>query len=107
MLAILVVEDAPNVRDRVVDFFTRRLSGYTLYPADNREDAMSAILQHEPDLLLLDLAIPPPPPRLSLCGQEVCFPAGRPAAAQFLPGGPAGQPADRRVDDRQHGHGAV
>lgn len=59
MLKILIVEDAPNIRDRLTDEFSRGLSGYEVVATDNRAEAMRLLVTEEPNLVLLDLVIPP------------------------------------------------
>jgi CheY-like chemotaxis protein len=59
MLRILVVEDVPNMQARVVDFLTQRLSGYEVTTASNRAEALQRIAEEAPNLVLLDLVIPP------------------------------------------------
>ena len=59
MLKILIVEDAPNLRARLVDELTRRVTGYEIVATDNRAEAMRLLVSEEPNLLLLDLVIPP------------------------------------------------
>lgn len=59
MLRVLIVEDTPNMRARLVDVFTRQLSGYEVLTADNRDDAIALLATEQPDLVLLDLVILP------------------------------------------------
>ncbi|RAQ95486.1 response regulator transcription factor [Thermogemmatispora tikiterensis] len=62
---ILVVDDELSIQ-RIL----RRnllMSGYEVLVADNGEEALNAVRQHEPDLILLDLCLPG-----SIDGLEVC-----------------------------------
>jgi two-component system KDP operon response regulator KdpE len=62
---ILVVDDELSIQ-RIL----RRnlmVSGYEVLVADNGEDALTAVRQHEPDLILLDLCLPG-----GIDGLEVC-----------------------------------
>lgn len=58
MLKILIIEDDDNLRAFLVDYFTRRVTGYTVLNAADRAAALGLIQDEGPDLLLLDLGIP-------------------------------------------------
>jgi len=53
---ILVVDDDPDVRDMLTRFLRRR--GYVVENAANGEEALAAVRDHDPDLMLLDIYLP-------------------------------------------------
>ncbi len=53
---ILVVDDDAAVRDVLTRFLRRR--GYRVGIAANGEEALSAVRDHDPDLMLLDIHLP-------------------------------------------------
>ena len=53
---ILVVDDDSWVRTLLTDYFTDE--GYSVRQASNAEDALSAVRQNHPDVVLLDLGLP-------------------------------------------------
>lgn len=59
MLKVLVVEDAPNVRDRLVNELSHGATGYEVVVTDNRTEAIRLLASEEPNLVMLDLIIPP------------------------------------------------
>jgi DNA-binding response OmpR family regulator len=61
---VLVVDDDLTVRDVVRRYL--ELSGHQVSLADNGEDALRWIAEHEPDLVVLDLMLP------GIDGLEVC-----------------------------------
>jgi DNA-binding response OmpR family regulator len=61
---VLVVDDDLTVRDVVRRYL--ELGGYQVSLADNGEDALRWIAEHEPDLVVLDLMLP------GIDGLEVC-----------------------------------
>ena len=64
MTRVLVVDDDLNVRDVVRRYL--ELGGHQVSLADNGEDALRWIAEHEPDLVVLDLMLP------GIDGLEVC-----------------------------------
>jgi two-component system KDP operon response regulator KdpE len=59
MLKILIIEDDGNLRDFLENYFTGRVTGYTVFTAPDKATALRLMQSQEPDLLLLDLGIPP------------------------------------------------
>lgn len=53
---ILVVDDDAEVRDILMRFLKRR--GYLVESATNGEEALTAVREHDPDLMLLDIYLP-------------------------------------------------
>ena len=53
---ILVVDDDADVRDVLTRFLKRR--GYIVEHACDGEEALDAVREHEPDLMLLDIYLP-------------------------------------------------
>lgn len=53
---ILVVEDDPDVRDVLTRFLRRR--GYLVENAADGEEALAAVRERDPDLMLLDIYLP-------------------------------------------------
>ena len=53
---ILVVDDEEDVRDLLSRFLTRR--GYIVDAVEDGEEAVAWILEHEPDIVLLDIRLP-------------------------------------------------
>lgn len=53
---ILVVDDDPDVRDVLTRFLRRR--GYLVENAADGEEALAAVREHDPDLMLLDIYLP-------------------------------------------------
>lgn len=53
---ILVVDDDADVRDILTRFLKR--SGYTVEHACDGEEALAAVREHVPDLMLLDICLP-------------------------------------------------
>ena len=53
---ILVVDDDANVRDVLTRFLKRR--GYIVEHASDGEEALDAVREREPDLMLLDIYLP-------------------------------------------------
>ena len=61
---VLIVDDAPNI---VLSLeFLLKKEGYEVYSASNGEEAMEAIAEKIPDLVLLDVMMP------RMDGYEVC-----------------------------------
>ena len=56
MARILVVDDEPAIRQLIV--FTLDDLGHTVLEAANGEEAIAAVNEHHPDLLLLDVMMP-------------------------------------------------
>jgi two-component system, NtrC family, nitrogen regulation response regulator NtrX len=56
MAAILVVDDEPNIRRLLTSLLTAE--GHSARSAATGEDALSAVADEEPDVVLLDLALP-------------------------------------------------
>ena len=61
---ILVVDDEPNIAD-LVELYLRR-DGYRVVKAANGEDALRAVADHRPRLVVLDVGLP------DIDGLEVC-----------------------------------
>jgi len=53
---ILVVDDDPDVRDVLTRFLKRR--GYVVESAADGEEALAAVRERDPDLMLLDIYLP-------------------------------------------------
>lgn len=53
---ILVVDDDADVRDILTRFLKRR--GYLVESATNGEEALTAVRENDPDLMLLDIHLP-------------------------------------------------
>lgn len=53
---ILVVDDDADVRDVLMRFLKRR--GYLVESAADGEEALTAVRDHDPDLMLLDIYLP-------------------------------------------------
>jgi len=53
---ILIVEDIPNILDYLT--VTLRFHGYTVISAHNGEEALQAIEQYRPDLVITDILMP-------------------------------------------------
>jgi DNA-binding response OmpR family regulator len=64
MTRVLVVDDDLNVRDVVRRYL--ELGGHEVSLADNGEDALRWVAEHQPDLVVLDLMLP------GMDGLEVC-----------------------------------
>ena len=62
---ILVVDDDAAVRDVLTRFLQRR--GYTVEHACDGQEALDAVREHEPDLMLLDIYLP------KMSGLDVLF----------------------------------
>lgn len=60
---ILVVEDEPDIREAIAEQLTD--AGFVVYQAENGEVGLAKALEHEPDLILLDIKMP------IMNGQEV------------------------------------
>ncbi len=59
MLKILVVEDVPAMQTQIVNYLTRQLSCSTVVTARHRAEALRRVTEEKPNLILLDLVIPP------------------------------------------------
>ena len=64
MTAVLVAEDDPDVRDLVL--FKLEQAGYQVYAVADGTAALSAVAEHRPDLVLLDISMP------GMSGLDVC-----------------------------------
>ena len=53
---ILVVDDEPNIRDLLVT--SLRFAGYQVRAVSNGAQTISAVLEEEPDLIILDVMLP-------------------------------------------------
>jgi len=53
---ILVVDDEPNIRDLLVT--SLRFAGYQVRAVANGAQTISAVLEEEPDLIILDVMLP-------------------------------------------------
>ena len=58
---LLIVDDDPGIHCQL----RGGLTGYHLFDATNREGAITALRAHEPDVVLLDLGLPPDPTGIS------------------------------------------
>lgn len=58
MLRVLIVEDAPQYRQRLQKLLCGSLSGYEAAAVGSRDEALTALALQRPDLVILDLAIP-------------------------------------------------
>jgi DNA-binding response OmpR family regulator len=57
MATILVIDDDPQARKPLARLL--QMEGYDVFCAENAVAAMAAAIDHRPDLILLDVAIPP------------------------------------------------
>ena len=55
-IRVLVVDDEPDIRATVAEML--EIEGYSVEEASNGADALRAIEQHAPDLILLDMRMP-------------------------------------------------
>ena len=53
---ILIVDDEPNIRDLLTT--SLRFAGFAVRAVGNGAQAISAVLEEEPDLVLLDVMLP-------------------------------------------------
>ncbi|HCU79519.1 MAG TPA: DNA-binding response regulator, partial [Microbacterium sp.] len=53
---ILVVDDEPNIRDLLMT--SLKFAGYQVKAVANGASTISAVLEEEPDLILLDVMLP-------------------------------------------------
>ena len=58
MLNILIVEDNYNERKHAMEIIEQCFSGIELYEAENVHDALKQLMNHDMDLLLLDINLP-------------------------------------------------
>ncbi|HYO44980.1 MAG TPA: response regulator, partial [Candidatus Limnocylindrales bacterium] len=56
MSSILVVDDEPHIREVVGSYLARE--GYEVRFAGDGEAALASALEHEPDLIVLDVMLP-------------------------------------------------
>ena len=61
---ILIVDDEPNIRDLLTT--SLRFAGFAVRAVGNGAAAISAVLEEEPDLIILDVMLP------DINGKEVC-----------------------------------
>ena len=61
---ILIVDDEPNIRDLLTT--SLRFAGFAVRAVGNGAQAISAVLEEEPDLIILDVMLP------DINGQAVC-----------------------------------
>ena len=61
---ILIVDDEPNIRDLLTT--SLRFAGFAVRAVSNGAQAISAVLEEEPDLIILDVILP------GLSGLKVC-----------------------------------
>jgi len=64
MAKILIADDERDIRDLVA--FTLRFAGYEVLTTRNGEEAVQAVLEDAPDLILLDVRMP------RMTGYEAC-----------------------------------
>lgn len=64
---ILVVDDDPNIREILVKLLA--LDGYEMVTATNGLEALDMVLVEYPDLMLLDVSMPPGPDGYEVCRQ--------------------------------------
>jgi DNA-binding response OmpR family regulator len=62
--AVLVVDDEPNIAELIELYLTRE--GYQVFTADSGEQALRAVAEHRPRLVVLDVGLP------DIDGLEVC-----------------------------------
>ena len=53
---ILIVDDEPNIRDLLTT--SLRFAGFAVRAVGNGAQAISAVLEEEPDLIILDVMLP-------------------------------------------------
>lgn len=61
---ILIVDDEPNIRDLLTT--SLRFAGFAVRAVGNGAQTISAVLEEEPDLIILDVMLP------DINGKEVC-----------------------------------
>ena len=61
--SILIIEDEPDIREAIAEEIMS--AGFTVHTAENGEVGLAKALEHEPDLILLDIKMP------IMNGQEV------------------------------------
>jgi two-component system alkaline phosphatase synthesis response regulator PhoP len=67
---ILVVDDEPKIRKQARDYLER--SGYRVTEAGDGPTALSVAAHERPDLVVLDLNLPPAPSGQTMDGLDVC-----------------------------------
>jgi two-component system alkaline phosphatase synthesis response regulator PhoP len=67
---ILVVDDEPKIRKQARDYLER--SGYRVLVAGDGPTAVSVAAHEQPDLVVLDLNLPPGPSGRAMDGLDVC-----------------------------------
>ncbi len=77
MSKILIVEDDPDIRELLR--FNLEKAGYTLFLAEDGEQALELARKHTPDIILLDLMLP------GVDGLEVCRTLKKDPELQRLP----------------------
>jgi CheY-like chemotaxis protein len=56
MKKILVIEDAPNIRENIAEFL--EIKKYEVLTAENGADALGTFENHQPDLVICDVKMP-------------------------------------------------
>lgn len=64
MPSVLVIDDAPNIRELVALYFTA--AGFDVRRAEDGPGGLAAVADEEPDVVLLDIMLP------GMSGEEVC-----------------------------------
>ena len=54
---VLIVDDEPHIR-KYIGLILRKLGAPTILEAANGEEAIAAFIQHQPDLVLMDVNMP-------------------------------------------------
>ena len=57
-MEILIVDDEPLARQRLVRMIEKLEDHNVIAEADNADDALLALHQHDPDVVLLDIRMP-------------------------------------------------
>jgi len=77
MAKILIADDERDIRDLVA--FALRFAGYEVLTTSNGEEAVRAVLEEAPDLILLDVRMP------RMTGYEACRQIKEQPGAQDIP----------------------
>ena len=77
MKKILIVEDDDDIRELIA--FNLEMSGYGILKCDNGEEAINLAVEHQPDLILLDVMLP------GISGFDVCKKIKKNSRLQNIP----------------------